>query len=497
MTETTVVVTTEAGQVRGARSGGVHAFLGVPYAAAPVGYLRIKPPQPHPAWTGERDATREGANAPQPTRAAAMPVDLVPLVGDGWQRGDDFLTANVWTPDPEATGLPVMVFIHGGAFIGGCSDAAVNDGSGFARSGVVCVAINYRLGVEGFLPIQGAPTNLGLRDQIAALAWVQRNIAAFGGDPGNITVFGESAGAMSIASLVASPLAQGLFKRAIIESGHGSMVRPVAIAERVTRAIAKLLKVAPTAQGFASRSVEECLAAQDRVSNPRFRLDLRDDAGREPTYGLSRFLPVYGDDVLPERPLEALAKGVGRDVDVLIGTNREEMNLYFVPTGVRKTLPGFLAGMMLKRVEPRAKAALKAYGLGRPGTRPGDALTEAMHDLVFRLPARWFADAHQGRTHFYEFDWRSPAFGGALGACHALELPFVFDTLASCAGEGQIAGVDPPQELATRVHGLWAGFARDGGLPWPEYKAGQRIVYSMAKDAAGPDAVMPVEALLT
>src|SRR6185369_15838517 len=147
---------------------------------------------------------------------------------------------------------------------------------------------------------------------------------------------------MSIASLVASPLAQGLFKRAIIESGHGSMVRPVAIAERVTRAIAKLLKVAPTAQGFASRSVEECLAAQDRVSNPRFRLDLRDDAGREPTYGLSRFLPVYGDDVLPERPLTALAGGIGREVEVLIGTNRDEMNLYFVPTGVRAKLPGFL-----------------------------------------------------------------------------------------------------------------------------------------------------------
>jgi para-nitrobenzyl esterase len=172
------------------------------------------------------------------------------------------------------------------------------------------------------------------------------------------------------------------------------------------------------------------------------------------------------------------------------------MNLYFVPTGVRKKLPGFLAAMMLKRVEPRAMPALKAYGFGNKGVRPGAALSEAMHDLVFRLPARWFADAHQGRTHFYEFDWRSPAFGGELGACHALELPFVFNTLACCSGDDQIAGMNPPQDLATRLHNLWAGFARDGGLPWPQYRTEDRQVYSVAGDAAGPDSVMPVEALL-
>jgi para-nitrobenzyl esterase len=491
-----IIATTEAGKVAGELTGGIVRFLGIPYAAPPVGRLRFQLPVQHWAWDGIRDATRPGPNAPQPPRAAALPIDLDPLVGAGWSKGDDFLTVNVWTPDPAAKGLPVMVFIHGGAFVGGCSDAAVNDGAAFARSGVVCMAINYRMGLEGFAPMEGAPTNLGLRDQIAALEWVQRNAHAFGGDPANVTVFGESAGGMSIANLVASPPAQGLFRRAIVQSGHGSMVRPIAVQQQVTAAMARILRVPPTADGFGSRSVEECLAAQAAVSNPRFKLDLRDAAGREPTYGLSRFLPVYGDDVLPERPLDALAKGVGKDIEVLIGTNREEMNLYFVPTGVRAKLPWFMAGWMLGRVEPRAKPALKAYGLGRKGVRAGDALTEAMHDLVFRLPARWFADAHQGRTHFYEFDWRSPAFGGRLGACHGLELPFVFDTLATCTGVQGIAGTEPPQALADRMHGLWTRFARDGSLPWPEYSAGERQVYSIQDGAAAPDAPMPAEPLL-
>jgi para-nitrobenzyl esterase len=213
-----------------------------------------------------------------------------------------------------------MVFIHGGAFIGGLQRRAGERRLGLRPLRRCVRGDQLPHGGRGLPADGGRADNLGLRDQIAALRWVQRNAAAFGGDPGNVTVFGESAGAMSIANLVASPLAQGLFRRAVIQSGHGSMVRPVAIAERLTRAIAKVLKVAPTSEGFASRSIEDCLAAQEKVSNPRFRLDLRDDAGREPTYGLSRFLPVYGDDVLPERPLLALANGVGRDIEVLIGT---------------------------------------------------------------------------------------------------------------------------------------------------------------------------------
>ncbi|MCW8874110.1 MAG: carboxylesterase family protein, partial [Xanthomonadales bacterium] len=213
-------------------------FLGVPYAAPPVGERRFALPQPYTAWDGVRDATRMGPVAPQPVPSAEemeklLPgLDIAPLVGDGSKQGDDFLLANIWAPR-EGSGHPVLVFIHGGAFTGGCGSAEVYDGSAFARRGVVCVTINYRLGVEGFLPIPGVPTNLGLRDQIAALQWVRDNIAAFGGDAANVTVSGESAGAMSLANLVVSPLAQGLFRRAIVQSGHGSMVRPVAVAQNL------------------------------------------------------------------------------------------------------------------------------------------------------------------------------------------------------------------------------------------------------------------------
>jgi para-nitrobenzyl esterase len=477
------IVVTGQGAIRGIRRGGVRAFLGVPYAAAPVGERRFQLPEPHEPWSAVRDATQPGPSAPQFMRGFPQ-VEVTPLVGSGWARGDDFLSANVWAADDEAAGRPVMVFIHGGAWVLGSKDAPVSDGSAFARSGVVCVAVNYRLGVEGFLPMSGGPSNLGLHDQLAALRWVQENARAFGGDPANVTVFGESAGAMSIACLLASPLSRGLFRRAIIESGHGSMVRPLDVALRLTRKMSKLLGVTPDVAGFRSRSFEQCIAAVDKVQRPTTRVNLRDAQGREPAFGLSRFLPVYGDDVLPEPPLAALAKGAGREVDLLIGTNREEMNLYFIPTGVRRKIGRLLSWFLLRRCEPRANAVLKAYGMGQAGRRPGDAFTEALHDLVFRLPARRYAQAHQGRTHFYEFDWRSPACGGELGACHGLELPFVFDTLATCTGANGIAGTAPPQALADRIHRLWVDFARGVEPGWPAYEGGRRAVYRLEQATA-------------
>ncbi|NEX93448.1 carboxylesterase family protein [Caulobacter sp. 17J65-9] len=484
------IVALPQGQIRGTAEGGVARFLGVPYAAAPVGARRFKAPAPAEPWVGVRDCTRYGPNAPQISKPFPE-IEIATLVGEGWRKGDDYLNLNVWAPDGPGGERPVMVFIHGGAFIGGANDAPVHDGGGFARSGVVCIAINYRLGIDGFLPIEGVPTNLGLRDQIAALQWVRDNAARFGGDPDNVTVFGESAGAMSVANLLASPLAEGLFRRAIVQSGHGEMVRTLPVARKVTRRLAKLLKIKPTLEGFRSVPFEAGLAALDKVSAPLPGIDLREPNGREPSYGLSRFLPVIGDDVLPEHPHAALAKGAGSKVEVLVGTNREEMNIYFVPTGVREKASGLLAWFFLAKSTPRARDLLKAYGLGRKGVRGGDALSEATHDVVFRLPARRFAQAHQGRTWFYEFDWRSPACGGELGACHALELPFVFDTLACATGPRGFVGENPPQGLADRAHGLWVTFASGRDLPWPAYAHGSRDVYSMAKGYASADADMP------
>jgi len=459
---------TRYGVLRGTLERGIQRYLGVPYAAPPVDELRWQAPQDPRAWTGVRDARAPGANAPQLTRAFPG-LDITPLVGFGWRPGDDFLTVNVWTPAPPGAALPVLVFIHGGAFVGGSSDAAVHAGTEFARSGIVYVAINYRLACEGFLPIDGGLTNLGLRDQIAALRWVREHIAAFGGDPHNVTVAGESAGAMSIANLIASPLAAGLLRRAIVQSGHGSMVRPLAVARRLTDKLAEALGVTPDLKGFARCSTAQCAAAADAISRPGVVLDLRDAQGRDSAYGLSRFLPVFGDEVLPDAPLTALAEGVGADVDLLIGTNREEMNIYFVPTGVRQSISADAATVLLGASEPDAERVLRRYGLDDARRRPGDALTEAMTDLVFRAPARRFAAAHRGRTHLYEFDWRSPACGGELGACHALELPFVFKTLACCTGPAAMLGSEPPAAIAERVHGVWVEFVTRGSLPWQAY----------------------------
>ena len=483
---------TGSGWVQGYCDLGICRFLGVPYAAPPAGRNRFREPQPVEPWPDVRDATRSGPSSWQELKPFPE-IDVAPLVGDGYERGDDYLTLNVWTPE-GADKRPVMVFIHGGGFMVGSKDAPVNDGSGFARSRVVCVAINYRLGIDGFLPIPGVPTNLGLRDMIAALKWVRENIAAFGGDPDNITVFGESAGAMAIANLVASPLAKGLFKRAIVESGHGSMVRDIGIAQRLVRRLAKLLKVAPTAEGFRSVEPERAWKAIQKVAKPFPGIDLRDERGFEPVYGISRFVPVFGDDVLPEMPIEALKKGAGKDVELLIGTNAEEMNLYFVPTKVREKIPGFLAKWLLGKSHPRAKEALRAYGLG--SRKAGRALTDAMSDLVFRWPARRFAEEHQGQTHVYEFDWRSTACGGELGACHGIELPFVFKTLECSTGPMGFTGEDPPQAMADRIHQLWVNFATDGSLPWPEFKREERNVHLLGSDETIVERVMPAASLV-
>jgi len=483
-----------SGAIEGECGGGICRFLSVPYAAPPVGPLRFELPQPVTPWQGTRDARRAGATAPHKLKPFPA-IDVVSLVGEGGVAGDDYLTLNVWTPE-TAEKRPVMVFIHGGGYVIGSKDAPVHDGTEFARSGVVCVAINYRLHIDGFLPIPGVPTNLGLRDMIAALEWVRDNIEVFGGDPANVTVFGESAGAMAIANLVTSPLAKGLFKRAIIESGHGSMVRDLPIADRLVKRLARLLKIPATKEGFAGIDFDRTWAAMEKVSKPIGGIDLRDEQGYEPVYGISRFIPVYEDEVLPEHPLQALANGAGKDVEVLIGTNAAEMNLYFVPTKVRAKIPRFLAKWLVGKSHPQAKQALKTYGLGAKGKKAGIAMTEALTDLVFRWPARQFAAAHQGKTHMYEFDWHSPACGGELGASHGMELPFVFKTLHTASGPRGLAGENPPQELAERIHKIWVGFASDGSLPWGEFDAEHRRVHLLDADRTISEPVMPAAAFV-
>jgi para-nitrobenzyl esterase len=467
------VVTTTGGRVRGTLlDGGTVRFRSIPYAADPEGELRFAPPAPVVPWDGVRAGDGDpGPNAPQPVRAIAGTLAMTPIIGTGWRPGADYLTAEVWTPDAGAGGLPVMVFVHGGAFVAGEAAAPVYDGAAFARAGVVLVAVNYRLGSEGFLPLLGGATNVGLRDQLAALEWVRDNAAAFGGDPGNVTVFGESAGGMSIGCLLGSPKAQGLFRRAIVQSGGADMVRGAP--ERVAPLRDKIaggLGVEPTAAAFRDIPVAALVAVQGRVDVAGGRGDLREPDGHDAGFGIAGFLPVLDDDVLPRPPRDALRDGAAAEVDVLAGSNAEEMNLYFVPTGVVDALTGEQAHAMLAAVHPDPDGLLAAAGDGTPGEQVGRVLT----DLVFTGPTRRLLDAHTGPNFSYLFAHRSDACGGRLGACHGGELPYVFGTLDTARGPNGIAGEHPPVELAQRMQAAWVRFAATGDPGWP------------ARDAASP-----------
>ncbi len=467
------LVDTTAGKVRGSVRDGVATFLGVPYAAPPTGDLRFAAPEPAPPWNGVRDALTPGPSAPQKGSLTFPGFDMFPVTGAEWRRGDDYLTLNVWAP-VGAERRPVMVYVHGGGLVLGTKDAAVHDGRHFARDGAVVVTMNYRLGVEGFVPVQGAPTNLGLRDVLAALRWVRADIAAFGGDPDNVTVFGESGGGIAVSCLVASPLSAGLFHRAIVQSGHGSAVYPVEIAERVTRELSSILGVPPDLDGFRSVDPEKLVAALGRAARPG-AVDMKDAAGFDPSFGLGVIDPVVGDDVLPVHPLAALRAGAGRDVDLLIGTTEDEANSWFAPYRLLG-IPAWAARLVLRRLVPRADDLFRLYAAENPDLKGGEVLSRIVGDLSFRQPARQYAAAHQGRTHFFEFDWDSPAARGRLGAAHGVDLGFVFDTLPTVSGPRGMAGVNPPQALADRVHGIWTRFATDGTIPWPEYSAATPVV---------------------
>lgn len=244
MTDRATVVRTAQGAVRGRHREDPTVFLGIPYAAPPTGKDRFAAPRPHDPWEGVRDATEEGPTAPQgPRRLGAL--DMAAYFGPGWVPGADYLTVNVWAPRPRPSAAPVMVFVHGGGFVAGSNRSPLYDGSRFARDGVVLVTVNYRLGIPGFLDLPGAPRNRGLLDVLAALRWVRRNIAAFGGDPGNITLFGQSAGATLTGAVLADPASAGLVGRAIVQSGSGRGAFTPGQAARVTAAAAEALGIPP------------------------------------------------------------------------------------------------------------------------------------------------------------------------------------------------------------------------------------------------------------
>jgi len=475
MDVTEPVVRTAGGLVRGRRdAAGVAAFRGIPFAQPPVGDLRFAAPRPAGPWEGVRDA---GAFGPAPPQSAYA-ITPVPAPPPGADPGD-WLTVNVFTPDPGPAGLPVMVWIYGGAYRAGASSLPGYDGTPLARHGVVLVTFNHRIGVEGYAYLPGTPANRGLLDQVAALRWVRENIAAFGGDPDRVTVFGESAGAGAIAALLVMPAAAGLFRRAIAQSVPGTFFSP-ALAADITAAIAAQAGLPATAEAFRTVDPARLTAAADAVRPG-------DHIGRwgPVAYTPTPFSPVIDGEVLPAAPWPSVATGAARDIDLITGHTRDEYRLFMHVYGLHGKVTAELADAALGALAPSPSAYRTAYPDADPET-----LFELVHsDWLFRMPTLHLAQAHAaagGRTFLYEV--RYPASVNNLGACHAIDVPLVFGNFPF-PGE-TLFGPEPPPAafaLSRLMREQWAAFAAAGDPGWPAYAPGRRLtrIFDDPPDVAG------------
>ncbi|MET0493317.1 MAG: carboxylesterase family protein [Actinoplanes sp.] len=465
------VVRTTSGRVRGTVHAGVRTFASVPYAAPVTGPARFAAPAPAPRWDGVRDATAPGGTAPAQARPGFGGLDLSPVLGPGWMPDPGYLTVTVTAPDNQSAGLPVLVFVHGGGLISGTGQAPLCDGSSFARDGIVTVTLNYRLGIAGWLDVPGAPANRGLLDVIAALRWVAENAVAFGGDPGKVTVAGQSAGAMIVAALLANPSArrEQLFRRAISQSGSGTAAISTEQAALTTRAVAEALNVHATPADLGAIDDRQLTKALGTIGP----VVVIPDGPLDSSLGGSPVKCVIDGRSLDRQPAEAVHDGHGAHVDLLIGTNREEANLYTVPSGTAMTETQLLALAERRLTNPRE--VLTAYRTAQPAASLAELASKLITD-TFTQGSRLLADAHarhrRARTFAYEFAWRSSAFGGTLGACHCVELPFVFHRtdLPALYGDTALLGPHrPPADLADRTHAAWTAFIRDGDPGWTPY----------------------------
>lgn len=441
-------VTTSTGTVRGSRTDGIGRFLGIPYAAAPVGGRRFRAPAPPAAWSGVRDATRFGATAPQAPYAGAIGALLsCPVI-----EGDDILTANVWTPaDAAASAAPVVLWIHGGALERGAAAEPTYDGTGFARDGIVFVSVNYRLGVEGFSVLDGAPTNLGLLDVARALEWVHAEIGAFGGDPARITLMGESAGGALVAALLSRPASRARVAGAIIQSGPLDAA-PLQKARRASDAIARRLGIPATREAFAARTTAELLRARSQIA-----------AGSSPLRGAPGFTLALDPETLPASPVDALPS---LGIPLLIGTNTDEYRLWLTPDAIAAI--GGVKSWLARRALRTPERAARAVRAAMPDASAGEVLGQLLTDRLLRGPATRVARARTAPTYVYEFAWESPVRD--LRAAHALELGFVFDTLTTDQAV-RLAGDDAPADLARDMHRAWVAFITTGDPGWPAFGA--------------------------
>jgi para-nitrobenzyl esterase len=474
------IATTRQGRVEGETYRGTVVFRGIRYARPPEGGLRFRAPEPPDHWRGVLPARKFGAAAPQVS--PVLPALERLIGGSASGRSEDCLSLNVWTPALDGKRRPVMVWIHGGAFVMGSGSAGIYSGRRLARRGdLVVVTLNYRLGALGFLDLRdlGGVANLGIRDQIAALEWVRDNIAAFGGDPENVTIFGESAGAMSTGTLLGTPRANGLFHRAILQSGAADNVFATGESKQVTESF---LRRATSSGPLDLAKLQvlplpELLRAQNLVS-----MQLRMRLG-----GLA-WQPCVDGDLIPTPPIDAIAKGLSSAVPVLVGTNSEEWKLFMLADRLRaisrdelvrrlrRALPGFDA-----EGRPWSDRALVAYE--QSDSTPSEIWVAFQSDRIFRVPALRLAErqaSHTAATFTYEFTWSPPFTGGLIGACHGLEIPFVFGTLRKRSLRPFLGLSRGALRLSSRMQQAWIDMARSGDpshdeLPhWPRYDAAKR-----------------------
>jgi para-nitrobenzyl esterase len=500
------IVETSYGRVAGSDSGTIKSFKGIPYARPPIGARRFRPPEPPEPWLGVLDATRPGRVSIQPS----LPW-LKFLNAGGASQSEDCLHLNVWSPGLDTGKRPVLVWIHGGGFLIGAGSTPIYEGRNLAERGdMVVVSINYRLGALGYVHLNGVGgagfeevSNPGVRDQIAALEWVRDNIAAFGGDPENVTVCGQSAGAMSIGALLGAPRARALMHRAILQSGAAANVLSQHQADTVADIFLSSLGVSsPHPNALANIPVEQILQAQG-VTNRRLASLVE----------LMVMMPCVDGSLITETPLEAVARGRTADIPLLVGTTLDEWKLF---TPVDSGVPALSESSLHDRFERTLRALSRhapepriAAGRYREALRSRGGSTSHFNvwsafqsSRVFHSPAADLLDAQAeggGDGFGYLFSWRPPALGRALGAFHAIELPFIFG-LNRRPGSVSLTGLAPfASKLSTRMQDAWISFARSGrpgheNLPeWDAYETASRATMRFDRECSIADGPLEAE----
>lgn len=499
-TDENLIVETREGKVRGARAGGTYRWLGIPYAAPPVGQLRYRAPQPPLAWAGVRDALEFGSVAPQEA------TKLIPIP-PGLKIAEDCLSLNVWVPKAAATDgrkRPVMLWVHGGAYFIGFSAQPVYNGQALADQGdVIVVTINYRLGAVGFLDFRSFgdaehtfEANLGLRDIIAALQWVQNNIESFGGDRDQVTLFGESAGGGCVTTLMASPKARGLFHRAIAESSPATSVYGPERTAQIAGAYLDLMGI-PHAE--AKTKLRE-LTAEELASKTTDHLDYV--ATKWP--GLVAFAPAIDGDIITDYPINIFRAGQQMRIPLMIGTNRDEAALFkLMKSPLMPITPESLHEMFaaVSKENPGFEGAEERITSAYRGYPKQSACMKVSRDAGFRMPCTWVAAAHSAYapTWMYRFDQATPLFRlMGIGASHGTELAYVFGTLPARVAKKTpaflLGGLREARVISARMQSRWAAFGRTGSPAcesapeWPNYDEATRATLLInAKDSIADD----------